>query len=47
MRAVAEGPRRVESPGAEAGARNRRTVRVLLSIVAALAVATILAGIRW
>lgn len=27
--------------------RNRRTVRVLLGIVATLAVATLLAGIRW
>jgi hypothetical protein len=27
--------------------RNRRTVRVLLGIVATLAAATLLAGIRW
>lgn len=27
--------------------RNRQTVRVLLAIVAALALATLLAGIRW
>jgi hypothetical protein len=27
--------------------RNRQTVRVLLFIVAALAIATLLAGIRW
>jgi hypothetical protein len=27
--------------------RNRQTLRVLLGIVAALAVATLLAGIRW
>jgi hypothetical protein len=31
----------------ELGYRNRRTVRVLLGIVATLAVATLLAGIRW
>jgi hypothetical protein len=33
--------------GRELGTRNRLTVRVLLAIVATLAVATLLAGIRW
>jgi hypothetical protein len=31
----------------DASERNRRTVRVLLSIILLLVVATILAGIRW
>jgi len=35
------------SPRGELSARNRQTVRVLLAIVAALAIATLLAGIRW
>lgn len=34
-------------PRGELTTRNRQTVRVLLAIVAALAVATLLAGIRW
>jgi hypothetical protein len=33
--------------GGELATRNRQTVRVLLFIVATLAVATLLAGIRW
>jgi hypothetical protein len=35
------------TPRGEISHRNRQTVRVLLAIVAALAVATLLAGIRW
>jgi hypothetical protein len=34
-------------PGRELELRKRLTVRVLLGIVATLAVATLLAGIRW
>jgi len=34
-------------PGPELELRKRLTVRVLLGIVATLAVATLLAGIRW
>jgi hypothetical protein len=34
-------------PGRELEFRKRLTVRVLLGIVATLAVATLLAGIRW
>lgn len=36
-----------ERPDSELRLRTRRTVRVLLGIVATLAVATMLAGIRW
>ena len=33
--------------GGELPTRNRQTLRVLLGIIAALALATLLAGIRW
>ena len=33
--------------GGELSHRNRQTVRVLMAIVAMLAIATLLAGIRW
>ncbi len=33
--------------GGELSHRNRQTVRVLLAIAATLAIATLLAGIRW
>ena len=36
-----------ERPDNELRLRTRRTVRVLLGIMATLAVATLLAGIRW
>ncbi|MGH7307305.1 MAG: hypothetical protein ACREK6_01270 [Candidatus Rokuibacteriota bacterium] len=35
------------NPGGEQTARNRRVARIVLSIMAALAVATLLSGIRW
>ncbi len=35
------------STGPDLDARNRRVLRVLLSIIAALAVASLLVGIRW
>lgn len=35
------------TPHPDLGARNRRILRVLLAIVAALAMATLLVGIRW
>ena len=31
----------------ELGARNRRAARLLLLVMAALAIATLLAGVRW
>lgn len=41
-------PRRlVESPRSALAERNRWTLRVLLTIVLVLAVATVLRGIRW
>lgn len=37
----------MSSPGADVRDRNRRVLRVLLGIMGSLAVATLLAGIRW
>lgn len=47
MSAVVSPRRLVEASRASLTARNRWTLRVLLTIVLALAVATILRGIRW
>ena len=47
MSAMANPPQLVDPNRSELAERNRRTVRVLLTIVALLVVATILVGIRW
>jgi len=44
---MASTPRLVDPPGAGLAERNRRTARVLITILAALAVVTLLVGIRW
>ena len=37
----------MSSPAADVRDRNRRVLRILLGIMGSLAVATLLAGIRW
>jgi hypothetical protein len=44
---MADRQRLVDAPRGDAAGRNRRTARVLLGIMLALAAATILVGIRW
>jgi hypothetical protein len=44
---MARDPHLVNGGPPDLVARNRRTARVLLAILSALALATLLAGIRW
>ncbi|MGH7333942.1 MAG: hypothetical protein ACREKS_14615 [Candidatus Rokuibacteriota bacterium] len=44
---MAREPHLVDTRRPDLAERNRRTARVLLAILAALAVATLLVGIRW
>ncbi len=47
MSDMASKPRLVDPNGADVAERNRRTLRVLIAILSALAVTTLLVGIRW